>query len=143
MLTVAESYFESDDFCGDVILHAAVAHPLLKRLVRFECGPNSVMRADDRADALSRYLEPRVYQRNRAHLFAQPPLFGVEQAVVLPIRVSRHRPGQRRIGSPGTTPLASPACPGLAPVRSSCGRPVRPGSSPGRTSWMPGCVNRC
>src|SRR5271165_1651205 len=70
---------------------------------------------------------------------------GVEQAVVLPaaIRVSRHRPGQRRIGSPGTTPPASPACPGLAPVRSSCGRPVRPGSSPGRTSWMPGCVNRC
>jgi hypothetical protein len=27
---------------------------------------DSVVRADDRADALSRYLEPRVYQRNRA-----------------------------------------------------------------------------
>jgi hypothetical protein len=30
------------------------AHPLLKRLVRFERGPDSLMRADDRADALSR-----------------------------------------------------------------------------------------
>ena len=41
MLTVAESYFESDDFGGDVILHAAFPHPLLKRLVRFERGPDS------------------------------------------------------------------------------------------------------
>jgi hypothetical protein len=29
MLTVAESYFESDDFGGDVILHAAFSHSLL------------------------------------------------------------------------------------------------------------------
>ena len=50
MLTVAESYFESDDFRGDVILHAAVAHPLLKCLIRFERGPDSLMRTDDRAD---------------------------------------------------------------------------------------------
>ena len=27
MLTVAKPYFESDDFRGDVILHAAVAQP--------------------------------------------------------------------------------------------------------------------
>jgi hypothetical protein len=34
MLTVAEPYFESDDFRGGyVILHAAFAHPLLKRLI--------------------------------------------------------------------------------------------------------------
>jgi len=69
MLTVAQPYFESDDFGGDVILHAAFPHPPLKRLVRLECGPDSLMRADDRADTLSRYLEPRVYQRNRAHQF--------------------------------------------------------------------------
>jgi hypothetical protein len=68
MLTVAQSYFQRHDFRGDVILHAAFSHPLLKCLVRFECGPDSVMRADDRADALSRYFEPRVYQRNRANL---------------------------------------------------------------------------
>ena len=68
MLTVAEPYFESDDFRGDVILHAAFPHPLLKCLIRFERGPDSLMRTDDRADALSRYFEPRVYQRNRAGL---------------------------------------------------------------------------
>ena len=68
MLTVAQPYFESDDFGGDVILHAAFPHPPLERLVRLECGPDSLMRADDRVDTLSRYLEPRVYQRNRAHL---------------------------------------------------------------------------
>ena len=73
MLTVAESYFESDDFGGDVILHAAVAHPLLKCLVRFERGPDSFMRTDDCADALIRYFEPRVYQRNRAHLCLPEP----------------------------------------------------------------------
>ena len=43
MLTVAQPYFESDDFGGDVILHAAFPHPPLKRLVRFECGPDSLM----------------------------------------------------------------------------------------------------
>ena len=75
MLAVAQPYFQRDDFCGDVILDAAVAHPLLKRLVRFECGPDSVMRADDRAEALSRYLEPRVYQRNRAHLCSPGPRY--------------------------------------------------------------------
>ena len=47
MLAVAQPHFQRDDFCWDVILDAAVAHPLLKRLVRFECGPDSVMRADD------------------------------------------------------------------------------------------------
>ena len=35
MLTVAQPYFQRDDFCGDVILHAAFPHPLLKRLIRF------------------------------------------------------------------------------------------------------------
>jgi hypothetical protein len=74
MLTVAESYFESDDFRGDVILRAAFPHPLLKRLIRFERGPDSLMRTDDRADALSRYFEPRVYQRNRAHLSLPGPV---------------------------------------------------------------------
>ena len=53
VFSIAESYFESDDFRGVVIVHAAVAHPLLKHLVRFECGPDSLMRADDCADALS------------------------------------------------------------------------------------------
>ena len=87
MLTVAQPYFQRDDFCGDVILHAAVAHPLLKRLVRFECGPDSVMRADNRADALSRYLEPRVYQRNRAHLcLIGPPLSIAKQNINGPDR---------------------------------------------------------
>jgi hypothetical protein len=38
MLSVAESYFESDDFRRDVILYAAFPHPLLKRLICFECG---------------------------------------------------------------------------------------------------------
>jgi hypothetical protein len=38
MLTVAEPYFQRHDFRGDVILHAAFPHPLLKRLVRFERG---------------------------------------------------------------------------------------------------------
>jgi len=57
MLTVAQPYFESDDFRGDVILHAAFPHPLLKRLIRFERGPDSLMRTNDRADALSRYNE--------------------------------------------------------------------------------------
>jgi len=72
MLTVAESYFESDDFRGDV-LHAAFPHPLLKCLIRFERGPDSLMRTDDRADALSRYFEPLVYQRNRgSFVFARP-----------------------------------------------------------------------
>jgi hypothetical protein len=33
------------------------------------------MRADDRAEALSRYLEPRVYQRNRAHLCSPGPRY--------------------------------------------------------------------
>ena len=74
MLTVAESYFESDDFRGDVILHAAFPHPLLKCLIRFERGPDSLMRTDDRSDALSRYFEPRVYQRNRAHLCLPGPV---------------------------------------------------------------------
>ena len=67
MLSVAEPYFESDDFRGDVILHAAFPYPLLKRLIRFKCGLDRVMRTDDRTDALFRYFEPRVYQRNRAH----------------------------------------------------------------------------
>ena len=52
-----------------MIHHAAFPHPLLKRLIRFECGLDGLMRTDDRADALFRYLEPRVYQRNRAHKF--------------------------------------------------------------------------
>jgi hypothetical protein len=73
MLTVAQSYFQRDDR-GDVILHAAFLHPLLKCFIRFECGPDSVMRADDRADAFSQYFEPRVYQRNRAHLCLPGPL---------------------------------------------------------------------
>jgi hypothetical protein len=30
------------------------------------------MRPDDCADALSRYFEPRVYQRNRAHFILRP-----------------------------------------------------------------------
>jgi hypothetical protein len=47
MLTVAQPYFESDDFRGDVLLYAAFPHPLLKRLVRFECGPDSLMRTDE------------------------------------------------------------------------------------------------
>ena len=67
MLAVAQPYFESDDFRGDVILHAAFPHPLLKHLIRFECGLDRLMRTDDRTDALFRYFEPRVYQRNRAH----------------------------------------------------------------------------
>jgi hypothetical protein len=62
MLTVAQPYFPSDDFRGGVILHAAVAHPLLKRLIRFERGSISLTRTDDRADALSQHFEPRVYQ---------------------------------------------------------------------------------
>src|SRR5258708_39972589 len=70
MLTVAQPYFQRHDFRGDVILHAAFPHPLLKCLIRFERGPDSLalVRTDDRADALSRYFEPRVYQRTRAHL---------------------------------------------------------------------------
>src|ERR1700731_4421066 len=74
MLTVAQPYFESDDFRGDVILYAAFPHPLLKRLVRFECGPDSLMRTDDCTDAFSRYFEPRVYQRNPAHLYLLRPV---------------------------------------------------------------------
>ena len=74
MLTVAQPYFESHDFRGDVILYAAFPHPLLKRLVRFECGPDSLMRTDDRTDALSGYFEPRVYQRNPAHLCLPGPV---------------------------------------------------------------------
>jgi hypothetical protein len=69
MLSVTEPYFESDDFRGDVILHAAFPHPLLKRLIRCKCGLDRLMRTDDRTDALFRYFEPRVYQRNRAHKF--------------------------------------------------------------------------
>ena len=57
MLTVAQSYFQRDDFGGDMILHAAFPHPLLKRLIRFERGPDSLMRTNDRADALSRHNE--------------------------------------------------------------------------------------
>jgi len=38
MLAVAQPYFESDDFCGNVILHVAFPHPLLKHLILFECG---------------------------------------------------------------------------------------------------------
>jgi hypothetical protein len=68
MLTVVQPCFQRYDFRGDVILHAAFPHPLLKCLIRFERGPDSVMRTEDRADALSRYFEPRVYQRNPAHL---------------------------------------------------------------------------
>jgi hypothetical protein len=67
MLAVAQPYFESNDFCGDVILYAAFPHPLLKYLIGFECGLDRFMRTDDRTDALFRYFEPRVYQRNRAH----------------------------------------------------------------------------
>ena len=63
----------SDDFCGDVILHALFSHPLLKCLIRFKRGPDSLMCTDDRADALSRYFEPRFYQRNRAHLCLPGP----------------------------------------------------------------------
>ena len=59
LLTVAEPYFESDDFRGNVILHAAFPHPLLKHLIRFECGLDRLMRTDDRTDALFRYFEPR------------------------------------------------------------------------------------
>ena len=57
MLTVAQPYFESDDFRGDMILYAAFPHPLLKRLVRFECGPDSLMRTDDCTDAFSRFTD--------------------------------------------------------------------------------------
>ena len=67
MLAVAQPYSESDDFRGDVILYAAFPHPLLKHLIRFERGLDRLMRTDDRTDALFRYFEPRVYQRNRAH----------------------------------------------------------------------------
>jgi hypothetical protein len=74
MLAAAEPYFESDDFCGDVILHAAVAHPLLKCLIRFERGPDSLMCTDDCADALFRYFEPRIYQRDHAHLCLLGPV---------------------------------------------------------------------
>jgi hypothetical protein len=88
MLTVAESYFESDDFRGDVILHAAFPHPLLKRLIRFERGPDSLMRTDDRADVLSRYFEPRVYQRNRAHLCLPGPRYSPPR----PERMRRQAP---------------------------------------------------
>jgi hypothetical protein len=41
MLTVAQPYFKRHDFRGDVILHAAFPHPLFKRLIRFERGPDS------------------------------------------------------------------------------------------------------
>jgi hypothetical protein len=54
MLAVAQPYFESDDFRGDVILHAAFPHPLLKHLIRFECGLDRLMCTDDRTDALFR-----------------------------------------------------------------------------------------
>src|ERR1700742_3543688 len=54
MLTVAQPYFESDDFRGDVVLYAAFSHPLLKRLIRFERGLDRLMCTDDRTDALSR-----------------------------------------------------------------------------------------
>ena len=43
MLTVAQPYFESDDFRGDVVLYAAFSHPLLKRLIRFERGLDRLM----------------------------------------------------------------------------------------------------
>jgi hypothetical protein len=55
MLAVAQPYFESDDFRGDVIIHAAFPHPLLKHLIRFECGLDRLMRTDDRTDALFRF----------------------------------------------------------------------------------------
>jgi hypothetical protein len=57
-----------------LIFYAAFRHPLLKRLVRFECGPDSLMRTDDCTDAFSRYFEPRVYQRNPAHLYLPRPV---------------------------------------------------------------------
>ena len=50
MLIVAQPYFQRDDFRWDMVLHAAFPHPLLRCLVRFECGPDSLMRTDDRAE---------------------------------------------------------------------------------------------
>jgi hypothetical protein len=47
---------------------------ILHHLVRFEHSPDSLMRTDDRADALSRYCESSVYQRNRAHLCLLGPV---------------------------------------------------------------------
>jgi hypothetical protein len=70
MLTVAQPYFQRDDFRGAVILHAAVAHPLLKRLVRFECGRNSAMRANDRTDGLPWEFGSGVDQGDDVHLLA-------------------------------------------------------------------------
>jgi hypothetical protein len=79
MLTVAESYFESDDFRGDVILHVAFPHPLLKCLIRFERGPDSLMRTDDRADRtvptlstgrkIQAFLQRERRRRSNAFLF--------------------------------------------------------------------------
>jgi hypothetical protein len=50
-----------DDFRADVKLYSAGSHPALKCLVRFECGRDSAMRADDRAYTLSQYFERGVY----------------------------------------------------------------------------------
>jgi hypothetical protein len=68
MLTVAQPYFQRHDFRGDMILHAAFPHPLLKRFIALHAARIVSCVLTDRADALSRYFEPRVYQRYRAHL---------------------------------------------------------------------------
>jgi hypothetical protein len=53
------------------------------------------MRADDRADALSRYFEPRVYQRNRAHLCLPGRVKGLHKA--LAIDELRFRTGRKSL----------------------------------------------
>jgi hypothetical protein len=68
MLTVAQSYLKSDDFRGDVILHAAFLHPLLKRLIRFKRGPSSLMRTNNRADAPSQYNVNPAFSRRASFL---------------------------------------------------------------------------
>jgi hypothetical protein len=71
MLTVAQPYFESHDFRGNMVLYAAFSHPLLKHLIRFERGLDRLMCTDNRTGALSRYFEPRIYQRDHAHVFTR------------------------------------------------------------------------
>ena len=51
-------------------LYAAGSHPALKCLVRFECGRNSVMRANDRADGLPWEFGSGVDQGDDVHLLA-------------------------------------------------------------------------
>jgi hypothetical protein len=63
-------YFESDDFRADVRFYAAGSHPALKCLVRFECGRDSAMRANDRADGLPWEFGPGVDQGDDVCLLA-------------------------------------------------------------------------